>query len=161
MTAHVSDSPNQQSGRSTSMGFRHNVAMAGNFGYELDVTKLNRDEKNLIKEQTADYKSIRRLVQFGDLYRLLSPFESNYTSFLYVSEDKKEAVLFIYKIRFEPNGPLFRFRLDGLEEDYNYRLKDSGLIISGAQLMNYGINEPEGFYWGDFNSKVIRLKAEE
>jgi alpha-galactosidase len=160
MTAHVSAAPNHQTGRGTSLGFRHSVAMAGNFGYELDVTRLGGDEKAMLKEQTALCKSIRRLVQFGDLYRLLSPFEGNYTSFLYVSEDKKEAVLFLYKVMNVPNGPLYRFRLDGLAPDYNYRIGESGLVISGAQLMNYGINEPEEFTWGDFNGKVIRLRAE-
>jgi alpha-galactosidase len=160
MTAHVSAVPNHQTGRSTSMSFRHNVAMAGNFGYELDVTKFGDEEKQLIKEQTAKYKSIRKLVQYGDLYRLLSPFEGNHTSFLYVSEDKKDAVLFLYRILNVPNGPLFRLRLDGLQADLNYRIDDSDVVISGEQLMNYGLNGPRELSWGDFKGIMIRLKAE-
>lgn len=159
MTAHVSAVPNHQTGRSTSMSFRHSVAMAGNFGYELDVTKFSEEERYTIKEQVALYKSVRKLVQFGDLYRLLSPFNSNYTSFLYVSEDKTEAVLFLYKVMKVPNGPLFRIKLDGLKADYNYQILRSNIVISGAQLMNYGINEPKEFSWGDFNGKMIQLKV--
>lgn len=160
MTAHVSAVPNHQTGRSTSLSFRHNVAMAGNFGYELDATRFTEDEKVQIKEQVALYKSIRSLVQFGDLYRLSSPFESNHTSFLYVSEDKKEAVLFLYRIMNVPNSPLYRLRLDGLNPEYQYRFSTSGAVVSGAQLMNYGINEPKELTWGDFNSCMILLKAE-
>ncbi len=160
MTAHVSDVPNHQTGRSTSMSFRHSVAMAGNFGYELDVTKFGDDEKWLIKEQVALYKSIRRIVQFGDLYRLLSPFEDNHTSFLYVTEDKQEAVLFLYRVMNTPNAPLFRFRLDGLDPKGRYRIDDGETVISGTQLMNYGMNEPRELTWGDFNGKIILLKAE-
>ncbi|HWT76495.1 MAG TPA: alpha-galactosidase [Mobilitalea sp.] len=160
MTAHVSAAPNHQTGRSASMSFRHSVAMAGNFGYELDVTKFDEDEKGMIKEQVAYYKSIRNLVQYGDLYRLLSPFDSDYTSFLYVSEDKKDAVLFLYRVMYIPNGPLYRIRLDGLNADLKYRLDDSDQVITGAQLMNYGINEPKELTWGDFNGKIIRLRAE-
>ena len=160
MTGHVSAVPNHQTGRSTSLSFRHSVAMASNFGYELDVTKFNEDEKQNIKEQVAIYKSVRRVVQYGDLYRLLSPFEGNYTSFLYVSENKKDAVLFIYRVINEPNKPLFRLRLEGLEQSDNYRIDNGDIIISGAQLMNYGINEPKELSWGDFNGKIIQLKAE-
>lgn len=160
MTAHVSAVPSHQTGRSTSIKFRHSVAMAGNFGYELDITKNNEEEKALIKEQVAIYKSIRRLVQYGDLYRLLSPFEGNYTSFLYVSEDKREAVLFLYRVMNTPNGPLFRLRLDGLNPDLRYRMEEGTTTISGDQLMSYGINEPGELTWGDFNGKMIRFKAE-
>lgn len=161
MTAHVSAVPNHQTGRSTSMNFRHDVAMAGNFGYELDATKLNEDEKSLIKGQVTLYKSIRKLVQFGDLYRLLSPFDSNYSCFLYVSEDKKEAAVFLYRIMNIPNSPLYRVRLDGLNPGYRYRIDGSNTIISGEQLMNYGINEPREMTWGDFNSKMILLKYQD
>jgi alpha-galactosidase len=159
ITAHVSAVPNHLTGRSTSMSFRHNVAMVGNFGYELDVTKFNEDEKRIIKEQVELYKSIRKLVQFGDLYRLLSPFDGNHTSFEYVSADKKEAVVFIYKILNVPNAPLYRFRLEGLEAGYQYRIDGGDLVVSGAQLMNYGLNEPKELSWGDFNSRMFRLSA--
>jgi alpha-galactosidase len=157
MTAHVSAVPNHQTGRSTSMSFRHMVAMSGNFGYELDVTKFDQDEKQQIKNEVAFYKSIRQLVQYGDLYRILSPFEGDDTSFLFVSEDKKEAILFLYRGLNIPNSPLFRLRLDGLRFDYRYRIDDSDVVVTGAQLMNYGINQPKEMTWGDFNSKIIRL----
>lgn len=160
MTAHVSAVPNHQTGRITSLNFRHSAAMAGNFGYELDVTKLNQDEKWTVKEQVTLYKNIRRLVQFGDQFRILSPFDGNYSSVLYVSEDKKEAVFFLYKIMNVPNAPLNRFRLEGLAAEYQYRIDDSDLVISGEQLMNYGLNEPKELSWGDFTAKVIRLKSE-
>ena len=157
MTAHVSAVPNHQTGRSTPIGFRHHVAMAGNFGYELDATKFTEDEKQYIKEQTAVYKSIRPLVQYGDLYRILNPFEGEYTSFLYVSEDKKEAVWFLYRVKNEPNRPLYRIRLAGLKPEANYRIDDSDLVLSGAQLMNYGLNETKEFREGDYVSSMIRL----
>lgn len=160
ITAHVSAVPNHQTGRSTSMSFRHGVAMAGNFGYELDATKLNEEERQLVKEQVAVYMSVRKLIQYGDLYRLLSPFEGNHTSFLYVSEDKKEAVLFLYRVMNIPNAPCIRIRLDGLNESENYRIDNGDIVISGDQLMKYGINEPSELTWGDFNAKMIHLRAE-
>jgi alpha-galactosidase len=161
MTAHVSCVPNHQTGRSTPISFRHSVAMAGNFGYELDITKFTEEEKQYTREQIQYYKSIRGLVQYGDLYRILSPFDSNYVALIYVSKDKREALLFLYKIMNVPNGPLWRLRLEGLKPELNYRIDDSDMVISGEQLMRYGLNEPGELSWGDYNSKIIHLGAVE
>src|SRR5690606_37870084 len=75
MGAHVSAVPNHQVGRMTSLETRGNVALSGNFGYELDLTKFTEEEKAAVTEQVKLYKDIRPLVQFGDFYRLASPFE--------------------------------------------------------------------------------------
>lgn len=158
MTAHVSAVPNHQTGRSTSIDFRGNVAMAGNFGYELDVTKMTQEEKEKVKKQVTVYKDMRELVQYGDFYRLLSPFDGNYTAWMFVSEDKKEAAVFVYKVLCVPNDALFRFKLEGLHKDYTY-VVDNDKVISGEQLMHYGLNLPENFGWGDFDSKLFRLKT--
>lgn len=159
MTAHVSAVPNHQTGRVTSMDFRHHVAMSGNFGYELDVSKFNDDERAYIKKQVDLYKSIRKVIQFGDLYRLESPFEGNDTSLIYVSEDKKEAVVFLYRVLSIPNAPLGRTKLMGLNPSYNYKIDDE-TIISGDQLLSYGINAPEELSWGDYKSSMIILRAQ-
>lgn len=44
--AHVSAVPNHQVHRDTSLKFRGDVAMSGNFGYELDLTKFTDAEKS-------------------------------------------------------------------------------------------------------------------
>lgn len=159
MTAHVSAVPNHQTGRITSMDFRHAVSMSGNFGYELDVSKFNDDERAYVKKQVALYKSIRKVIQFGDLYRLESPFEGNDTSLIYVSEDKKEAVVFLYRVLSIPNEPLRRTKLKGLNPSFNYMIGDE-TIISGEQLLNYGINSPDELSWGDYKSSMILLTAQ-
>lgn len=159
MTAHVADSPSHQTGRVTPFEFRGNVAMAGNFGYELDATKLSDEVKEKIKIQIADYKRLRGIIQYGDFYRLLSPFKGNHAAWMFVSEDKKEAVVFFYRIMNIPNDALFRFRLAGLSEDLIYEIEGMEQEISGQQLMNYGLNIPKDFAWGDFGSRMFVLKA--
>ncbi|BCJ98145.1 alpha-galactosidase [Anaerocolumna chitinilytica] len=159
MTAHVADSPSHQTGRVTPFEFRGNVAMAGNFGYELDATKLSDEVKEKIKIQIADYKRLRGIIQYGDFYRLLSPFKGNHTAWMFVSEEKREAVVFFYRIMNIPNDALFRFRLAGLSEDLIYEIEGMEQEISGQQLMNYGLNIPKDFAWGDFGSRMFVLKA--
>lgn len=45
MGAHVSAVPNHQTGRITSLQTRATAAMAGTFGYELDPTSFDQEER--------------------------------------------------------------------------------------------------------------------
>lgn len=90
MGAHVSAVPNHQVHRITPLETRGHVAMSGNFGYELDLTKLTEAEREDIRKQVSEYKELRMLIQYGDFYRLLSPFEGNETAWMFVSADKKK-----------------------------------------------------------------------
>ena len=158
MTCHVSAVPNHQTGRVPGLSFRGDVAMAGNFGYELDVTKLSEEEKEQIKTQIATYKEIRNTIQYGEFYRLLSPFEGNFTSFLFVNEEKTEAVLFFYQVLTVPNSPFATLKLTGLDPAKEYELIELGKTVSGEQLMHFGLNLFGIFNnWGDYKSMMIRL----
>lgn len=157
MGAHVSAVPNHQVERTTSLTFRGDVAMSGNFGYELDLTKFTAEEQETAKQQIETYKEIRGLVQQGELYRLLSPFEGNETSWMFVSRDRNEALLFYFKVLAEPNAPLRNVKLEGLDPEKNYCLEASGEIYGGDRLMALGL--PVSSLRGDFASMWVRLKA--
>lgn len=157
MGAHISAIPNHQVGRSESLLTRGNVAMAGNFGYELDLTRFSDEEKEEVKAQVAFYKEIRRIIQFGDQYRLLSPFEGNETAWIYVKEDKTEAVAFLYSVLARPHMPYKKVRLAGLNPEFNYIFVGTDLTLSGDELMYSGLY-PENLH-GDFSSICWRLKA--
>ena len=90
---HVSAVPNHQVDRITPIETRGVVAMSGNFGYELDITKLPESEKEIIKEQVKLYKEIRETIQFGKCYRLSSPFENNDVAWMFISKDCEEIIV--------------------------------------------------------------------
>ncbi|MDY0023914.1 MAG: alpha-galactosidase, partial [Candidatus Izemoplasmatales bacterium] len=75
--AHVSDIPSAQVLRKTPLETRFNVSAFGLLGYELDITTLTKFETEVIKKQVSFYKNHRKLLQFGELYRLKNPFETN------------------------------------------------------------------------------------
>ncbi|MFB5165821.1 alpha-galactosidase [Parageobacillus toebii] len=156
MGAHVSAVPNHQVHRITSLEMRGHVAMSGNFGYELDLTKLSEEEKAIVKQQVAFYKDIRRLVQFGTFYRILSPFEGNETAWMFVSEDKSEAFVAYFRVLAEANAPLSFLRLKGLDPNKDYEITGSGEVYGGDELMYVGLNVPERR--GDFISVIWHLK---
>ncbi len=93
---------------------RGDVAMSGNFGYELDLTQFTDEENEEVKRQVSLVKEVRELVQFGTFYRLLSPFEGNETAWMFVSKDQQEVFLVHTTVLNEPNAPLSRLRLKGL-----------------------------------------------
>ena len=138
MAAHVSAVPNHQVNRTTPLKTRGYVAMGGQLGYELDVTKMSDDELKEVKQQIEEYKSIEDIVHNGELYRTVSPFETNNCSWIYAKEDKSAAVLFYFTIANSPSRLPKRVTFRGLDPNGAYRLRGDDKVYSGDVLMNYG-----------------------
>ena len=156
MGAHLSDVPNNQVGRVTPLETRAHVAMSANFGYELDLTKISEEEKESIKEQVKLYKEIRDIVQFGDFYRILSPFEGNEAAWNMVSKNKEEFVGMYFKILSEPATSIKILKFKGLNPNYYYEDIETKEVFGGDELMNVGITLKR--VKKDFISKLWRFK---
>jgi alpha-galactosidase len=156
MGCHVSAVPNHQVNRITPIETRGIVAMAGNFGYELDITKLSEEEKEIIKGQVNLYKEIRETVQFGDAFRLSSPFESNEVAWMNISKDKCEIIVSYVKQYAEPNKWNKPLKLLGLEAEAKYKIINEDIILGGDELMNIGLIIPE--LKGDYAAKQWILR---
>ncbi|WBW98326.1 alpha-galactosidase [Oceanirhabdus sp. W0125-5] len=120
--AHVGSNPSIQTLRNNSIESRFNVASFGVLGYELDITKLSNYERKVIKKQIEFYKKHRKLFQFGEFYRIKSPFESNQSICMVVSEDKSDGIIGYYQKIQESNMNLESIKLKGLKEDSLYCL---------------------------------------
>ncbi|SDX38859.1 alpha-galactosidase [Paenibacillus sp. CF384] len=159
MGAHVSASPNHQVGRVTPLKTRGDVAMSGNFGYELDLTAFTEAEKEEVKRQVEQVKEVRELVQYGTFYRLLSPFEGNETAWMFVSPDQRE-VLVVHVVELnEPNAPLSRLKLKGLRSDYSYEWIGTDEVVGGDELMYAGV--AKSIPHSDYFSTVYRFAAQD
>ena len=97
--SHVSAVPNHQTGRMTDMQTRSIVAMAGSFGYELDLNLITEEEKKMVKQQIQDYKKYWPLLHNGKYYRLHTPGrDTEVAAWSFVSEDKNEMLLNIVSL---------------------------------------------------------------
>ena len=67
--AHVSASPNHQTGRSSPLSARFHTALFGVLGYELDLLTLGEEERAQIRAQIAFYRTWRHALQGGDFFR--------------------------------------------------------------------------------------------
>ena len=156
MGSHVSAVPNHQVHRITPLNTRGVVAMAGSFGYELDVTKMNEEEKEEVKKQVEFYKNIRSTVQFGDLYRLKSSFDSNEAAWMNLSKDGKEVVVSYVKKYAEANVIPRRLKVKALDENSLYEVIETGEVFGGDELMYIGLEIGE--LMGDYQAKNWTLR---
>jgi len=137
-------------GVNPSLDFRFQVAMAGVLGIGFDITKWTPEERKTAARFIAQYKKIRPVVQMGDAYRLISPFENHRSATQYVAKNRSESVVFLYNLWWPlEGGPesarvTDRLRLRGLDPDAKYQLSGarSGGVFTGRQLMDQGVEWP-------------------
>ena len=157
MGAHVSAVPNQQTGRSVSMETRGVVAMAGTFGYEMDLNHTTQEERETIKKQVAFFKEHYDLIQRGDYYRLSDPFAAPFTAWEQVSPDRREALVSLVSHANHAAAPFRTLRLKGLDPEAQYRV-NGGEVWPGDVLMTAGWPVP--IPTGDYQSAQLYLRAE-
>jgi len=153
MGAHVSTVPNHQTGNTLPLKFRFDVAMAGRLGVELQPSDMTEKDRAFAKSCIATYKRIRPVVQFGDLYRLISPYQGdNKAALMYVSPEKDRAVVFLYVLRYQARYDYPILKVRGLDPGRKYRIveldkedpkrsycKGDGKVFTGDFLMKHGI----------------------
>lgn len=146
--SHVSAVPNHQTGRLTPLETRAVTAMAGSFGYELDLNTLSEEEKAEVAEQIVRFKKYGLLIHNGSYHRLSNPMEDKFAIWSFVSEDKKQVLVHGMIFRTEANMLRYPVRLRGLDAAKKYRLNETGQIYTGKALMEAGILLPKA--WGDY-----------
>ena len=165
MGAHVSASPNHQTGRSTPLHTRGVVAQSGTFGYEMNVNHLTEEEKQEIRGQITGYRRFAELIAHGDYYRLNELEDmAECSAWMFVSPDRKEALVSMVMTHLRANGPFPWFRLQGLMPDGVYALEvtdprgtemQSAGCVTGAALMQGGYAFP--YAWGDYRAMQLHL----
>lgn len=161
--AHVPKSGNW--GIETPMKFRTDVSMMARFGIEMRPSKLPPEDYQELKRAVGVYKRIRNVIQDGDMYRLVSPFEDrHFAANMFVSKDKSKAVAFFFQhthasVYYRPY-----IKLDGLDPNKRYKVVEINTnnprspihnrIVTGDFLMNQGINN---FFNKSFMSAVYEI----
>ena len=156
MACHINHCPYWNTGgRVIPIKFRCDVAMSGRLGIELQPKDMTDEERQQTSTCMADYKQLRQVVQTGDLYRLISPYDhKGVSSLMYVDDSRRQGVLFVYKIDNYYDQPIPRIRLAGLNPDATYTLTEknvrvsqkpcslSGKRFTGRFLMEVGLELP-------------------
>ena len=176
MASHISAAPNHQTFRTIPLKYRIDVAMSGRLGMEIQPKNMTDEEKELCRKAIADYKTIRPIVQFGDIYRLISPYDRlGVASLMYTSPEKDKAAFYWWKTETFVNQHIPRVKMAGLNPEKRYRIHElnridntplafEGKTFSGAFLMNNGLEIPyrhnvDYHKQNDYASRVLYLEA--
>ena len=157
MASHISATPNHTTHRSVPLKYRIDVAMSGRLGMEMQPKDMTDEEKDLCRRAIADYKEIRPVVQHGDIYRLVSPYDNKgLASLMYVDEMKQKAVFFWWKTEHFYDQHFPRVAMAGLDATKSYRVREinridkkplafEGKVFTGEYLMANGLEIPYNF----------------
>jgi alpha-galactosidase len=130
--------------------------MGGSFGLELDPAEMPADDKAALPGLIALAEKVNPIILTGDMWRLNLPEESNWPAVLFISEDAKQAVLFVFQLRANIDHSWPRIRLQGLDAQASYKV-DGDTVYTGATLMNLGLQFP---FDGDLGSQVVMLEKQ-
>lgn len=161
----------------TSMGkqpikFRTDVAMMGKMGYDIRVKNMTEQEIKFSNDAVRNYQRISDVIWFGDLYRLISPYDEPRAVLMYADKSKNRAVLFNYILNYRRKEYLGKVKLDGLNPNTNYKIEEinmlpdtkstlpeNGKVLSGEYLMKVGLNLSAGKV-AALTSSVIEITAQ-
>lgn len=156
--------------KNTSVKFRTDIASMCKLGFDLGLKDLNADELTYCQDAVANWKRLKKVILDGEQYRLVSPYDCNHMSIMYVAPDKNKSVLFAYDIHPRFQEKLLPIKLQGLNPEQMYKVEEinlmpgvastldvNGKIFSGDYLMKVGLN---AFTTTNANSRVIEITAQ-
>ena len=171
-------------GRQVPFKYRVDVSFSGRFGIEMQPKSMKPRELDFARNALKEYHRIRPVVQQGDLYRLVSPFEHDYAALMYVNEQKTHAIVCMYGLsRDTRKNYLPPLVMQGLDPKKHYRLRelnteswrtphspllgkctdfvaemDEKILPTGEALMTFGL--PVSLGDKDYDSAIFELVAE-
>ena len=134
--------------------FRFHVSMCGSLGVGGNLLEWNQSDREAAAKCISLYKEIRHIIQFGDQFRLISSQKNDYSAVQYLSKDKTEGVLFVFRTHIpEPfNTPLIHLR--GLDPEALYSIEGFEQTFSGLAWMEAGLK----VVLKNMQSKILRIK---
>jgi alpha-galactosidase len=122
--SHVSTTPNHQTYRTATLKIRCLVAFCGSFGFELNPNEWTEQQFEDVRVYNQHFKDIAHVIKWGDLYRLWDPFTTPYAAWMFVSENKSEAVVFAFMLNQVVGHRTPRLRLRGLQHHVMYAIDE-------------------------------------
>jgi len=158
-------------GGDETLKFKIDVAMTGKLGFDIPVNRLSGKEISFCHKAVENYDRLQSTISYGSLYRLIAPYDNNSTAQMYVSDDKKKAVLFAYNLYTKSGDTFSKLKAEGLDSSKKYFVKEinaddenksyfKGIdkAYSGDFLMKEGI---EWYLRGSLKSSVLEITAVE
>jgi alpha-galactosidase len=136
MGAHVGASPAHATGRQQSMEFRCGVAMPGHFGVELDIRKLEEQDRTSLTQWIANYKTHRDLLHNGKMWQGEAADGLLWQAY----GEADNLLLFVTRLNPQRQRHAPVVKLPMLDPARHYKIDDA--LHSGAWLVQCGLALP-------------------
>ncbi|MEL7676484.1 alpha-galactosidase [Elizabethkingia meningoseptica] len=149
--------------------FKLDVAMSGKLGFDIRVDEMNNQELKLSQNALKNYKNLQDLINNGEMYRLIAPYNNHQAAWMLTDKNKNKAVLYAYNMNTLLGDYFAPVYFQGLDHDKKYLLKElnlenedkpqlpqNGKTFSGDYLMKAGL---PWFLNGSLKSSVVELTA--
>ena len=156
--------------RRASVKFRTDVAFMCKLGFDIGLHDMAPADKAFCQNALKEYNRLKELVFSPMTYRLVSPYDGEHCVIERVSEDKSHAIVAAYDMHPRFSESIHPTRLQGLDADARYRVKEiclmpdarSGMyfndrVYTGDYLMKVGLKMLTG---GELSSRIIELVKE-
>jgi alpha-galactosidase len=120
ISAHVSESPNHQTLRNSNIESRFNVAAFGLLGYEMDLSRIGSQEREILRNQIAFYKVHRSLLQYGEFFRFKPIAHGNQALWVVSTPDRTEMLALFFQTLNTANPPADILRIPIADPDLSY-----------------------------------------
>lgn len=160
---HISISPNHQTNKRSSLEDRINVALFGQMGLEIDLTKASKNDLNTIRKNISYYQRNKDLILNGDNY-VYRDENNNVISWGSINKEKTEAIYLVVSL----NKEFKQVKFNGLNKATIYHLsfrsqtnidKETFPDLSGEYLMEKGITISTLFQESDKEENEIGIAS--
>ena len=136
--------------KATSVKFCTDVASMCKLGFDIDLKTMDKADYAYTQGAVANWRRLEDVILNGELYRLVSPYESNHAAVNYVSQDKSKGVVLAYDLHPRTQEPVRNVKLQGLDANRMYTVKEINLMPDTKSALDCDGQQ----YSGDFLMKV-------
>ena len=150
MCSHVTDWNKTASGK-----FRLDVDFSCKLGFDLDLKHLSPNDLAYCQAAIKEYNRLKPIIFAPNLYRLVSPYETNHCALMRVNDEKTHALLFAYDLHPRYNETIINTRLQGLDPAATYRVREICLMPGHESRLPFHNQTFTGDYLHKVGLKVL------
>lgn len=156
--------------RAASIKFRTDVDFTCKLGFDIDLKSMSAEDLQYCRNAVKEYNRLKPVIYSPNLYRLVSPYETKHCVLERVNDEKSHALIAAYDIHPDFNEQLLPTRLEGLDANAQYRIKEICLLPGKESQLDYNNKVYSGDYLmkiglklltnADMSSRIIEITKE-
>ena len=141
--------------KKASVKFRLDVDFSCKLGFDLDLKHLSADDLAYCQAAIKAYNRLKPIIFSPNLYRLVSPYETNHCALMRVNDNQTHALLFAYDLHPRYGETIINTRLQGLDPTATYRVREICLMPGHESRLPFHNQTFTGDYLHKVGLKVL------